>query len=90
MSRFSDDDTLPLGTVSAKAGKITLHRSPMGRVWFIDHKGISRNVDNPNLATALYETAKQGKGAAITTQVKQGDQPANLHYRGEYTFKPPM
>lgn len=86
-----DDDTLPLNTETVKATKLILHRTQFGTVWFNDHKGQRRTIDDPYLSNALFETAKNGSGKVTTTKVEAGDRTSNnLVDRGTFTFKAPM
>lgn len=91
MTHATDDDTLPLGTETVTAGKLILHRSNQGTVWFMDDRGQRRTVDNPFTANALFETAKSGPGKGTETKERAGTRPAsNVESRATITFKPPM
>lgn len=86
------NDTLPPGTETVEAGKITLHRSPQGVVWFRDRRGLRVTVDDRDLGEALIQTAKNGPGAEFTVERKEGvERPINVEVRtGPFSLKPPM
>lgn len=72
---------------TVKAGKTTLTITPGGTLRFTDTRGIERTIEDPHLATRLFETVRDGSGKPTTIARVEGTEPANNLFSGNRPVK---
>lgn len=89
MNPKTNSNAKPAYGETVEAGKITFIIGSLGSVSFIDSKGHKRTVDDPNLANALVETAREGSRPPVETVVTTGTEENRQVFTKIAHFRPP-